>query len=227
MSFSERLKQAMSRAGYTQNQLSREVGMAQSSVNKLLNGASSSRKTVEIARVLNVDPGWLAEGKGYIDNNYINKHKKAVHPNSVNYYRVDYFEMDPIAGGSMHSQKEIADSIKAIEYNREKALSLFGGNLTNNIKVITVVGDSMAGTINPGDQVFIDSAIRSFSGDGIYVFVFGRTMHVKRLQMVKDQLQVISDNKAYKTWNIEDHEEEKLNILAKVFLKQSIEYSRF
>lgn len=44
MDFSERLARAMSLAGYTQGRLAKEVGMAQSSVNKLLNGANGSRK---------------------------------------------------------------------------------------------------------------------------------------------------------------------------------------
>lgn len=36
MSFSERLDRAMNEAGYTQGKLAKAVGMAQSSVNKLL-----------------------------------------------------------------------------------------------------------------------------------------------------------------------------------------------
>ncbi|MEL0577021.1 helix-turn-helix transcriptional regulator [Pectobacterium punjabense] len=64
MNFSDRLKRAMSEAGYTQGSLAKAVGMAQSSVNKLLKGAAGSRKTVEIASVLNVSPEWLATGSG-------------------------------------------------------------------------------------------------------------------------------------------------------------------
>jgi DNA-binding transcriptional regulator LsrR (DeoR family) len=50
----ERLAQAMKHAGYTQGRLAKDVGMAQSSVNKLLKDANGSRKTVEIASVLGV-----------------------------------------------------------------------------------------------------------------------------------------------------------------------------
>lgn len=63
MGFSERLGMAMSDAGFTQGRLAKEVGMAQSSVNKLLNGANGSRKTVEIASVLGVRPEWLSSGE--------------------------------------------------------------------------------------------------------------------------------------------------------------------
>lgn len=64
MNFSERLELAMSEAGMTQGSLAKAVDMAQSSVNKLLNGAASSRKTVEIANVLGVRPEWLSSGSG-------------------------------------------------------------------------------------------------------------------------------------------------------------------
>lgn len=44
MSFSDRLNIAMQNAGYTQGALAKAVGMAQSSINQLLNKASGSRK---------------------------------------------------------------------------------------------------------------------------------------------------------------------------------------
>ncbi|HCB8401654.1 TPA: helix-turn-helix transcriptional regulator, partial [Escherichia coli] len=64
MSFSDRLQLAMTIRGYSQGKLAREVGMAQSSVNKLVNGATGSRKVVEIANILNVRPEWLSYGVG-------------------------------------------------------------------------------------------------------------------------------------------------------------------
>lgn len=64
MNFSERLDLAMKQAGFTQGKLAKAVDMAQSSVNKLLNGANGSRKTVEIAKVLGVRAEWLSTGEG-------------------------------------------------------------------------------------------------------------------------------------------------------------------
>lgn len=227
MNFSERLKKAMSWAGYTQIRLSKEIGMAQSSINKLVNGSKGSRKTVEIARTLGVSATWLAEGYGEMLSDNNNSSNLTVHSNSGSYYRVDSFKIDLVAGGHVQSDDEVIDSIKAIEYNKEKAISLFNGRLSDNIKIITVIGDSMAGTINPGDQIFVDVSVKRFCGDGVYVFVFGKTMHVKRLQMVKNELQVISDNIVYRPWSILEEEEFNLKVLAKVLLKQSIDYSRF
>ena len=63
MDFSERLELAMKEGGHTQGSLAKAVGMAQSSVWKLVSGgAKGSRKIVDIARVLGVRPEWLSDG---------------------------------------------------------------------------------------------------------------------------------------------------------------------
>ena len=41
--------------------------------------------------------------------------------------------------------------------------------------MITVNGDSMQGTIEVGDQIFIDTHVNYFDGDCIYVFVYGQS----------------------------------------------------
>ncbi|STD45976.1 Uncharacterized HTH-type transcriptional regulator HI_1476 [Edwardsiella tarda] len=104
---------------------------------------------------------------------------------------------------------------------------LFGGRSEDSVKVITVKGDSMEGTINPGDEIFVDVSVNFFDGDGVYVFVYERCLHIKRLQMHKNKLLVISDNKVYQPWDIDKEDEPKLYIMAKVLLRQSIEYKRF
>ncbi|WP_227732349.1 XRE family transcriptional regulator [Yersinia proxima] len=63
MTFADRLNLAMKEGGFTQGSLAEAVGMAQPSVWKLTSGkANSSRKSVQIARVLGVRPEWLSEG---------------------------------------------------------------------------------------------------------------------------------------------------------------------
>ena len=66
-----------------------------------------------------------------------------------------------------------------------------------------------------------------FDGDGVYVFVFGKTLHVKRLQMQRDRLAVISDNPIYEKWYVEPEDEDAFYVMAKVLLRQSIDYKRF
>lgn len=229
MGFSERLAQAMKRAGYTQGRLAKDVGMAQSSVNKLLKEANGSRKTVEIASVLGVRPEWLSTGEGEMASSGAREPAALyqVKPSLNGIYRVDVLDVKASAGPGAIVTSDFIETIRAIEYTTEQARALFGNRPATHVKVITVNGDSMDGTISPGDQIFVDTGVTHFDGDGVYVFVFGKTLHVKRLQMQRDRLAVISDNPIYEKWYVEPEDEDAFYVMAKVLLRQSVDYKRF
>lgn len=229
MGFSERLAQAMKHAGYTQGRLAKDVGMAQSSVNKLLKEANGSRKTVEIASVLGVRPEWLSTGEGEMASSSAREPSALyqVKPSLNGIYRVDVLDVKASAGPGSIVTSDFIETIRAIEYTTEQARALFGNRPAVHVKVITVNGDSMDGTISPGDQIFVDTSVTHFDGDGVYVFVFGKTLHVKRLQMQRDRLAVISDNPIYEKWYVEPEDEDAFYVMAKVLLRQSVDYKRF
>lgn len=229
MGFSERLAQAMKHAGYTQGRLAKDVGMAQSSVNKLLKDANGSRKTVEIASVLGVRPEWLSTGEGEMASSGAREPAALyqVKPSLNGIYRVDVLDVKASAGPGAIVTSDFIETIRAIEYTNEQARALFGNRPATHVKVITVNGDSMDGTISPGDQIFVDTGVTHFDGDGVYVFVFGKTLHVKRLQMQRDRLAVISDNPIYEKWYVEPEDEDAFYVMAKVLLRQSVDYKRF
>ncbi|EGT0673837.1 helix-turn-helix transcriptional regulator [Citrobacter werkmanii] len=229
MGFSERLAQAMKHAGYTQGRLAKDVGMAQSSVNKLLKEANGSRKTVEIASVLGVRPEWLSTGEGEMASSGARETTTLyqVKPSMNGVYRVDVLDVKASAGPGTLVTSDFIETIRAIEYTTEQARALFGNRPATHVKVITVNGDSMDGTISPGDQIFVDTSVTHFDGDGVYVFVFGKTLHVKRLQMQRDRLAVLSDNPIYEKWYVEPEDEDAFYVMAKVLLRQSIDYKRF
>ncbi|MCM7530665.1 XRE family transcriptional regulator [Enterobacter quasiroggenkampii] len=229
MGFSERLAQAMKHAGYTQGRLAKDVGMAQSSVNKLLKDANGSRKTVEIASVLGVRPEWLSTGEGEMASSGAREPTALyqVKPPLNGIYRVDVLDVKASAGPGTIVTSDFIETIRAIEYTNEQARALFGNRPATHVKVITVNGDSMDGTISPGDQIFVDTGVTHFDGDGVYVFVFGKTLHVKRLQMQRDRLAVISDNPIYEKWYVEPEDEDAFYVMAKVLLRQSVDYKRF
>ncbi|HAF5880838.1 TPA: helix-turn-helix transcriptional regulator [Salmonella enterica] len=227
MDFSERLALAMSEQGVTQGKLAKAVGMAQSSVNKLLNGASGSRRVVEIASVLNVNPEWLSSGIGTMRQSDATVVPVSRNPDLNDpVYRVEVFDIAVSAGPGTFLVSDFAESVRAIEFSDELARSLFGNRPAEIVKMITVDGDSMAPTISAGDQIFVDISVRNFETDGIYTFVFGRTFHVKRLQMQGLNLSVISDNPVYKDWHISESEEDQFFVMGKVLIHQSIKYNR-
>ncbi|MCX8649962.1 helix-turn-helix transcriptional regulator [Gilliamella sp. B2776] len=142
------------------------------------------------------------------------------HANNNNYV-IEILDITASAGAG-YLNSDVMEVIKLIEYDSEQAKILFKGVDTDNLKVINISGDSMQGTFESGDSIYVDVSKKEFNGDGIYVFTFGKSLYVKRLQVIKDKLIVISDNKKYKEWDINEDEIDQLYIHGKVMLSQSM-----
>ncbi|MBC1185261.1 helix-turn-helix transcriptional regulator [Kluyvera sp. SCKS090646] len=141
-------------------------------------------------------------------------------------FRVEILDVSASAGGGFIQGSDVIDVIRSIEYNNERALSMFGGRTSDQVKVINVRGDSMAETIEPGDLIFVDISVHEFDGDGIYVFGFDDKVYVKRLQMIPDQLLVISDNPKYREWAVDKSNEHRFYVFGKVMISQSQSFKR-
>ena len=133
-----------------------------------------------------------------------------------NVYRVEVLNLSVSAGpGAVIS--EFVEILRSVEYSPEDARLMFDGRKQEQVRIINVRGDSMSGTIEPGDLLFVDISVNSFDGDGIYAFLYDDTAHVKRLQKMKDKLLVISDNKSYTPWDpIERDEMNRVFVFGKV-----------
>lgn len=140
-------------------------------------------------------------------------------------YRVEVMDVSASAGNG-NSTRDFIEVISSIEYVTEEARNLFGHRPANQVKLINVRGDSMQGTIEPGDLIFVDVGVNHFDGDGIYVFDFSGDLFVKRLQKIKTQLHVLSDNPLYREWQITDAEMDMLHVCGKVLLSQSQQFRR-
>lgn len=141
-------------------------------------------------------------------------------------FRVEILDVSASAGTGFIQGSDVIDVIRSIEYNNERAMAMFGGRPSDTVKVINVRGDSMAETIEPGDLIFVDISVTDFDGDGIYVFGFDDKIYVKRLQMVPDQLLVISDNPKYREWTVDKSNEHRFYVYGKVMISQSQSFKR-
>ena len=93
----------------------------------------------------------------------------------------------------------------------------------SNIKVISARGTSMQGSIENGDVLFVDSSIKAYDGDGIYVIARGGDVQVKRLQKLNgDVLAVISDNRAYESERLVGAEANSVVICGRVLAAWTI-----
>ncbi|HED2781074.1 helix-turn-helix transcriptional regulator [Klebsiella pneumoniae] len=211
----ERLREARKAAGMTQKTLGDAVGVSQAAIQKIETGrAAQTTKLLDIAKALRVRPEWLSSGTGAMRADGEDDKK----PSHINHdvFRVDILDLAVSAGPGIVNQ-EFVEILHSVEYAPAEARHMFDGRKAENIRIINVRGDSMSGTIEPGDLLFVDISIKSFDGDGIYAFLYDDTAHVKRLQKMKDKLLVISDNKSYAAWDpIEKDEMNRVFVFGKV-----------
>ena len=210
------IKKRMQDIGETQESLAEKLSVTQGSIAHWLSGRrkpdtdviASILKAVGIKEItINAD-GSAAENKTQNKNN-------------KNNFQIEVLDITASAGAG-YLNSDVKEVIKLIEYDSEQAKILFKGIDSNNLKVINISGDSMQGTFESGDSIYVDVSKKEFNGDGIYVFTFGKSLYVKRLQIIKDKLIVISDNKKYKEWDISEDEIDQLYIHGKVMLSQSM-----
>ncbi|MFC2406118.1 MAG: XRE family transcriptional regulator [Cardiobacterium sp.] len=84
-----------------------------------------------------------------------------------------------------------------------------------NLRLITGHGDSMTGTYEDGDTLFVDIGVKSCQTDGIYIFEIDREIFIKRLQRLpKGKIEASSDNPAYKPFVIDIYD--NFHVLGKI-----------
>lgn len=210
----ERIAQVLTENGWSQSELARRLGVTPQSVQYWVSGKNTpAGKRLQALSTLS----------GYPEYWFFMPIKAESADAS---YRVEILDISASAGSGQIVSSDFVEMVRAIEYSQRQGRDMFGGKPDSVIKVITVNGDSMSGTIEPGDQIFVDISVNTFEGDGIYVFTYNDTLHVKRLQMLKDRLLVLSDNQKYRSWSVDKFDETQFHIMAKVLLRQSIDYTR-
>lgn len=210
------VKNRLKATGKTQENLAEKLNVTQGSIAHWLSGrrkpdtdiVASILKALGIKAIIINSDGYAEEINAQPDHN-------------KNNFYIEVLDITASAGNG-YLNSDVMEVIKLIEYDSEQAKVLFKGIDVNNLKVINISGDSMQGTFESGDCIYVDVSQQEFNGDGIYVFTFGRSLYVKRLQLIKDKLFVISDNKSYKEWDINKEEIDQLYIHGKVILSQSM-----
>ena len=178
----DRLNEAMTSAGMSQGALAKASGIAQPTIWRLVSGnARGSTKIVEIANALGVRSEWLSTGNGPMRDDGQLPRAAQVKSQDTDAFRIDVLDLVVSAGPGIVNQ-EFVEILHSVEYAPAEARHMFDGRKAENIRIINVRGDSMSGTIEPGDLLFVDISVKSFDGDGIYAFLYDDTAHVKRLQ---------------------------------------------
>lgn len=227
MKIGEKIKQIRKANKMTLSELALRVGSDVGNLSRLERGKQgySEPMVQKIADALSVPVSELFSTNDISDTVDSYSINSLVKKEGRDVYRVDVLDVSASAGDGV-SSKDTIEVIRSIEYEPEQAKLIFGSIPQDLVKLINVRGDSMQGTIEPGDLIFVDKRVTHFDGDGIYVFDFDGDTYVKRLQKVKSELLVISDNTKYREWTITSKEIEMLHISGRVMLSQSQQYRR-
>lgn len=222
--FSRKLALACEKAGLEshgqQIRIAKAMGVTPKAVSKWFNAEAIPRrgKMAELATYLGTSASFLM---GETDKDGIVKDSFR---DSGDHFRVDVFDIQASAGSGVMIRDEFVETIKSIEYSTDEAQQIFHGRPAEHIKMIAVNGDSMSGTFEPRDQIFVDVSVDFFDGDGIYIFTIDDKLYIKRLQLQFDRLAIISDNKKYETWHMGKAQISMIHIIAKVLVSQSRAY---
>lgn len=71
-------------------------------------------------------------------------------------------------------------------------------------------GDSMNADFKHGDPLLVNTNVKSYVGEGIYVFQVGNDRFIKRLQSTPHGFAVLSSNPDYRTWYLKSDMEFKV-----------------
>ncbi|AWX15584.1 phage repressor [Mergibacter septicus] len=223
---STRLQKLLLKKNVSQSWLAQKVNVSQQSIQKILTGETRNPKYIlEIAAALDVDPNWLKTGEGDIPN-FANSYETQaeIQDKAI---KIDLLDISASAGNGTFVSSDVIEVVSSIEYTQDFFTKTFHKKEAQNIKLINVKGDSMSPTLECGDLIFVDISIQKYDGDGIYIFSYGETLFVKRLQMAGDKLFVLSDNKSYEKWDITEKNFYKFRVQGKVLIGQSQQLQRF
>ena len=132
------------------------------------------------------------------------------------YIKFDVLNVEAKLGAGLlreHSHIEVVDVVTVAESWAKKHL----GNNLSKIKIITARGDSMKGTIEDGEVLFVDESVTFYDGEGVYVVYAPDGLKAKRLQMLMTgDLKIISDNPKYEPEVISKKDLDCIQICGKV-----------
>lgn len=227
MNFSERLALAMKSAGETQGGLAKKVGMAQSSVNKLLNGANGSRKTVDIARTLGVSADWLASGQGEMRGEQ-NREPSNIRESSLKAAVWEDMEKDedefveiPVLNVSLAAGDgscELEESSEFALVFRRYYLKRMGVP-EKAAKLVRVSGQSMEPTLHDGDVVGVNMQDNVIRDGKTYAICQSDLLRVKTLIATPNSVIIRSINREEYPDEVMDRDEfaKNVRVIGKVF----------
>lgn len=198
----DRIKLALEKSGLSKTDLWKGCGVSSGTVTTWVKGPNQTISGVNLmnaAKLLGVNPDWLATGRGNMSST------------SESVSKFDDESTSIEISNPSHS-KSIKGIKLSLAWVREKA----AGANPNQLSIVFIDDDSMSPTVTQGDFIIINSNIRKFSNDGIYIINSNAGSFIKRIQKLLDGTYLIkSDNPSYEPQSIKALDLSKINIAGK------------
>ncbi len=135
----------------------------------------------------------------------------------------DFFEIPVLdVAGSMGSgilMSEHDEVVEKMTVSKSWLSKNVSASSVQNLALISGFGDSMEGTFNDGDLLLVDRGVTEIKIDAVYVLALHDELYIKRLQRRPDgSFLMISDNKKYEPYLIQNSEREKFRVLGRVVM---------
>lgn len=189
-----RIAEARNRCEISQAQLARTLKKAQGTIGQWeTNDREPDLATIRrIARTLDVQPEWLAWGAGG-------------GPAPPDMIMIPEIDARAAAGENSGSVQDLRHQEAEITVGRfgfpASAFREVYGAAPEQARIISVVGDSMAPTILPGQKIMVDTSDKSPTPPGIFLVWDGMGMVIKRVEFVAHsdppRVKISSDNQRY------------------------------
>lgn len=197
----ERIVWARARAGWTQQELANKAGVAQGTIGNLESGArDSSKKITSIAKALNVDAHWLAEGEGAPQKSENNAHpaisgaKRVVltDDNPNDFYQIQKVTLRLQAG--VTGFQAVPDKHDGGTMGLPRSWVERKGYSPENLIAIQVRGESMEPTFYEDDTVIINTADTKPVDNSVFAINYDGEAVIKRMSRDAGQWWLMSDN---------------------------------
>lgn len=207
MNTKRRIEQLLAEKGWNQTDLAKKLGVTPQAVQQWLRDdaptAPSAKRIKKMAEISGYPTHWFSMSDEEVQkNDYIISNMSAT-PNDEHCYKIELLDVKAKAGIGGVINNEYPDVIQSIYFSLDGLLEIVGRKTDNGLYMITVPTDSMSPTIEKGDVVFIDTNVKSYLGEGVYIFAIDNEVYIKRLQKIPGgTYKALSDNKNYDPFDI-------------------------
>ena len=205
-----RIAEIQTHLGLSVTKFALSIGVPQTTLSNMFNRDSTPKTELlnKIVEIHQVNPSYLLTGEGPMFAGQ-DVSPLAPAPSMITYRGGGLRELQETLTGKLvpflTQMVSAGPGAELLEYEDSCGLiCLPEAAVKGELRALRVKGDSMEPTLRPDDIVVCDQ--NGWQGDGVYVIRDQDSAYVKRVRRVREGLEVISDNVAYKPWQCPSEE---------------------